>query len=174
MIAPRILSLVAALVLTAQADLFAQQEPPIAPGESDRAGVAVRLVAGILYGCASFGDENPESTEKFGFNIGGQLWAPMTRSLAFVLEGVWQPTKVENPHEFIDEAFSPFYLLGGLEFAGEDAYVRPSVGLAWLSWSGASAPGEPELAPMLGLALGSERPLGGPFISRRSWSCVSL
>jgi hypothetical protein len=87
----------------------------------------------------------------------------MSGSLAFVLQGVWQPTKVENPHESIDEAFSPFYLLGGLEFAGEDVYVRFSVGLAFLSWSGADAPEETERAPVLGLALGMERPLGGPF-----------
>jgi hypothetical protein len=36
MIAPRILSLVAALVLTASVDLFAQQEPPVAPGDRVR------------------------------------------------------------------------------------------------------------------------------------------
>jgi hypothetical protein len=36
MIAPRIVSLVAALVLTAQADLFAQQEPQVAPGDRVR------------------------------------------------------------------------------------------------------------------------------------------
>jgi hypothetical protein len=42
MIAPRIALLVAALVLTAQADLFAQQEPPVAPG--DRVRVTVPAV----------------------------------------------------------------------------------------------------------------------------------
>jgi hypothetical protein len=36
MIAPRIASLVAALVLTASVDLFAQQEPPVAPGDRVR------------------------------------------------------------------------------------------------------------------------------------------
>ncbi len=45
MIVPRIVSLVAALVLTAQADLFAQQEPPVAPGDRVRV-LAPTIVAG--------------------------------------------------------------------------------------------------------------------------------
>ncbi|UCC81671.1 MAG: hypothetical protein JSW46_11710 [Gemmatimonadota bacterium] len=164
MIAPRTVSLVIALILTAQADLFAHQQPPIAPGESDRAGLAARLVPGILYAGASFGDKNPKFSGKIGPSIGGQFWAPMTSSLAFVLEGVWQPTEteVECPQEFPDDAFSAFYLLGGLEVAVKNAYVRPSVGLVFRSWSGADAPGD-EAGFALGFAVGSERPLGGRF-----------
>ncbi|UCC83408.1 MAG: hypothetical protein JSW46_00310 [Gemmatimonadota bacterium] len=160
MIAPRILFLVVALVLTPQAGLFAQQES-VAPG--DRAGVALRLVPGVLYAGASFGDESAESSGKFGFSIGGQFSAPMSRSLGFFLEGVWQPTKVENPHDVIDEAFSAFYLLGGLQFGGEDAYLRPSVGVVWRSWSGADALEETETGLALGLAIGYEKPLGRLF-----------
>jgi hypothetical protein len=161
MFAPRTACLVVVFALTASVNLFAQQESPISQG--DRAGVAVRLVPGILYGHASFGDDDPESTEEFGFNIGGQLWVPMSRSLAFVLQGLWQPTEVENPHEFIDEAFSAFYLLVGLEF-GNAPYVRPSVGPVFLSWSGADASEGTELGGfVLGFAVGSELPLGGPF-----------
>ncbi len=51
MIAPRITSLVVALILTASADLFAQQEPPVAPGDRvrvSRLGTVPPLVSTVL------------------------------------------------------------------------------------------------------------------------------
>ncbi len=126
-----------------------------------RKGVGAWLVPGIAYEGARFGDQTWKSHSEFGFTIGGQIWAPLSNSVAVVLEGSLQPNRLENP--VIDEAFRAFYLQVGPEISFGRSYLRPSLGLVWRIWSYKQRYEETETGFVLGIAFGRERSLGNRF-----------
>lgn len=148
---PLSLSLIA-LVVCAPCDLHAQV---------DRRGAALRLTPGVAYASASLDRNRPEFDGTAAFTIGAQVWGGISRTAGLQAELVWQVTEVRNPT--LQERFNAAYLLGGPEFSFGQIYVRPSVGVAWLFWSGLQAKDDPDNAFAFGLAIGTERKVDKGF-----------
>ena len=79
--------------------------------------MAIRIAPGFALAGASFGDDNPKSTTTAAFDIGAQVWVPISQVVALNLEAIYQPTSISNPFEFITESFTVLYLMLGPEFA---------------------------------------------------------
>jgi len=141
--------------------LFALVAPTESHAQVDRRGGALRIALGAAYAGASLDENRPTFDQTAVFTWGAQLWGGLSRTVGFQAELIWQPTNVSNPR--IQQAFSALYLMGGPEFSFGQIYVRPSVGVVWLSWSGVLAKGDKDNAFAFGLALGSERKVDKGF-----------
>ncbi len=124
-----------------------------ADAQETRTGIAeLRFSPGVVRQGGVFGDDDPEGAgSTFGVTAGLQVRLSPTRRAGLVFEAVLQPVGVRNPH--FDETLRSLYTQVGIEI-GRRTYVRPSLGVAFRSWSGASAGEATSLAPAIGLAIG--------------------
>jgi len=135
---------------------------PNSPAQHASSGVGLRIVPGVGYATATFGDNNPRSNGGGTVTVGGLFLIAVSGSTDLTAEATWRPTKLSNPH--FDESFSSVYLLGGVEFGGGAVYFRPSLGVDFQSWSGSRTEVDSGMAGALGLAVGFEKPIGaGPW-----------
>lgn len=132
--------------------------PSAAFAQNESSGVGLRIVPGIGFASASFGDDSPRSSSSGTFTLGALFLFPISSKTDITVEATWRPIGIDNPH--FDESFSSVYLLGGVEFGGESVYFRPSLGVDFQFWSGAMAGTDTGTAAALELALGFTRPIG--------------
>ena len=133
-----------------------------AVAQDQNRGVGLRIVPGVGLASASFGDDSPRSTTTGAVTVGGLFLVPLSSKTDVVIEATWRPTKVDNPH--FDESFTSVYLMGGVQIGRAGLYFRPSLGVDFQSWSGGMSGSDTGTAPAIGLALGTERPMGaGPW-----------
>ncbi|MFC1530661.1 hypothetical protein ACFL5T_00145 [Gemmatimonadota bacterium] len=134
-----------------------------AVAQSTSRGVGFRVVPGVGFASASFGDNSPRSSSGFAFTLGGVVLFPVSSTTDIVLDATWRPTKLDNPH--FDESFSSIYLMGGVQFGGGSVYFRPSIGVDFQTWSGTMTETSSGTAGALGLAIGTEKRIGaGPWL----------
>jgi hypothetical protein len=121
--------------------------PTTAAAQSTREPGAAMLVAGVIYQKAIFGDDSPKTAAAVGPAVGLLLRSGRSGRTAFTLEIIAQPNPPINPH--YTESFAPFVVMGGAQI-GRRTYVRLSGGVMTVT----------NIAPMIGLAAGIERPVG--------------
>jgi hypothetical protein len=119
------------------------------PGRVEaRAGIAA-AIASTFVGGQQQSDVGPLFT--------GQLGLVLSRRSEFTLDLALQPFKAKNPVR--SEAYTAAYALLGLQLGlGESrrGYLRPEVGLARRSWSGADVWVSSDTGPVFGVAVGYE------------------
>ena len=153
------LLLAAVSAILVSKELLAQQDSLPTITNTSRERVALRLVPGLAYTSATFGDDNPQSEGVFGITFGGQALAPVSRIVALSLEAIFQFYEIQSAH--LNERLQSWYVMGGVEFSIGKAYLRPNVGAAFRLWAGGGS--GTSTAPALGIAIGFEQMFGRSF-----------
>jgi hypothetical protein len=134
------------LVTVAMAGVVTGAAPVMAGAQTLREDPATFVVVGAVYQRAVFGDDNPKASAEVGPTIGLLFRSGRSGRSALTLEIVAQPNPPHNPH--YQESFAPIVVMAGAQM-GRRTYVRLSGGVTTVT----------NIAPMLGIAVGIERPI---------------
>ena len=122
----------------------------------------LHLVPGAAYIGASFGDDDPKVQTELGLSIGALWYVPFFDRLNPVVEAVWEPNRVDNPH-FVDvpgsgEDFRAVYLLAGRAVGRGHQRFRSLLGIVIRSWSYADRRDDTDWNLAAGFAMSLGRP----------------